>query len=80
MTDEQIKAAALALKEGLEGFPALVEKQGNLRRPLQVHIDVNIVEGAHQPAAFGAFDQTQLHQHPGVFMDALHVPFKPAGK
>lgn len=26
MTDEQIKAAAAALKEGLEGFPALVEK------------------------------------------------------
>jgi len=37
--------------------PALVVNQGGkLRRPRQVHIDVNIIEGARQPTAFGAFE------------------------
>lgn len=33
-----------------------------LRRPLQVHVYVNVVKGAHQPAPFGALDQSQFHQ------------------
>ncbi len=45
-----------ARKHNAGTCPALVVKPGNLRGPLQVHIDVNIIEGAHQTAAFGALE------------------------
>ena len=51
MTDEQIKAAASALKEGLEGFPALVEK----------HLDASgMSQTRYSLEAYGSVDFVRL--------------------